>query len=89
MIKLNTILNESNNDDVQNHIDYLASILGFKRYQLGIVSLYGVYFITLPHTAYNTQQIIQIMKGFDNRAQIGYYPNVSKGSLSIKTGIKV
>ena len=90
MIKLKNVLNEdSNNDTIQNHIDYLVQKMGFKKYQLGITNGYGVYFITLPHTAYTIQQTNSIMKGFDNRALIGYYPAIFKSGLSIKTNIKI
>ena len=89
MIKLANIIKEDSNISlIDRRINYLIQ-LGYKKYQLGVEKGYGVYFITLPTTALSSTEATHIMQGFDKRAMIGYYSNIFKSGLSIKTTIKV
>lgn len=72
---------------ISQRLNYLKN-LGFKNYELEVVKDMGVYFISLPHNAYNMDIMGSLVKGFGKNSTIGYFPNISKGSLSIKTDLK-
>lgn len=88
------VLSEKRSNDlhsdprVSNRLDFLIQ-LGFTQRELQVETDHGLYYITLPDTAYSMDVLKHISSGFDKKAMLGQYPNVSNGSLSIRTNITV
>ena len=68
-------------------IDMLIEVMGYKRYELEIVELYGIYFITLPTYSIKATDLIKLENILPKKASIGIYSNIFSG-LSIRTEIK-
>lgn len=89
MINLKNLLNEASKQDsrIESRINYLVQ-LGFNKNDIGTVVANGVYYIMLSTLTLTSDQVIHIMKGFDKRDVLGYFPKIWKSGLSIKTNIK-
>lgn len=78
----------NNNYSIDDLIKNLIKIMGYKKYQLGVESDMGVYWVTLPTNAISTKDLDILKDILPQNSYIGYYPHISKG-LSIKTSIPI
>lgn len=78
----------NNSYSIDDLINNLIKIMGYKKYQLGVESDMGVYWVTLPINAISIKDLDILKDILPQNSHIGYYPHISKG-LSIKTSIKI
>jgi len=69
-------------------IQMLIETMGYKKYELDIVEVYGIYFITLPTYSISAKDLSILESILPTKSSIGIYSNIFSG-LSIRTEINV
>lgn len=74
--------------EVTQLVNILMSRMGYKKYQLGIETAYGVYLITLPISTLSLSDLKKLQEILPEGTMVGIYRDIFSG-LSIKTNISI
>lgn len=77
------------NPELNNLVKQVIGMLGFKSYQIEVISAYNEYFINLPVRVIPVSYLPRLIKILPEGSSIGYWDNLNKGALSIRTPYQV
>ncbi len=76
------------NPELNDLVKQVTGMLGFKSYQMEVISAYNEYFIALPVKAIPLNAMIRLIKILPEGSSLGVWDNLNKG-LSIRTPYQV
>jgi hypothetical protein len=77
------------NPELNDLVKQVIGVLGFKPYQIEVITAYNEYFINLPVTAIPLNAMVRLIKILPEGSSLGVWGNLNGGALSIRTPYQV